>query len=172
MSYTAKRKADLVNRYWTTRYERGVKYFSSLSSRDMLDSNSQSGTKAAQQRTSKKRWPGFWTNSQSAHVSRFNVILIYLHRGEGLVVKNLESVYTLHGREDDWIKVKPEYMDSLGEEVDVLVMGGFWGSGRRGGTLSSFVCGVLDDSDPDQPKFLSFCKVGSGFSMEDFSKIT
>lgn len=42
-----------------------------------------------------------------------------LCRGEGLVVKNLESVYTLHGREDDWIKVKPEYMDSLGEEVDV-----------------------------------------------------
>lgn len=36
-----------------------------------------------------------------------------------MVIKNLESVYTLHGREDDWIKVKPEYMDSLGEEVDV-----------------------------------------------------
>ena len=56
-------------------------------------------------------------------------------------------MYTLHGREDDWIKVKPEYMDSLGEEVDVLVMGGFWGSGRRGGTLGSFVCGVMDRTE-------------------------
>ena len=95
-----------------------------------------------------------------------------MFRGEGLVIKNLESEYTLHGREDDWIKVKPEYMDSLGEEVDVLVMGGFWGSGRRGGMLSSFMCGVLDDSDPDHPKYLSFCKVGSGFSMDEFAEIT
>lgn len=31
-------------------------------------------------------------------------------------------------------------------------MGGFWGSGKRGGTLGSFMCGVLDDSDPDKPK--------------------
>lgn len=88
--------------------------------------------------------------------------------GEGLVVKNLDSTYVLHGREDDWIKVKPEYMDSLGEEVDVLVMGGFWGSGRRGGTIGSFMCGVLDEEDGKKPRYLSFCKVGSGFSMEDF----
>lgn len=91
--------------------------------------------------------------------------------GEGLVIKNLDSPYVLHGREDDWIKVKPEYMDSLGEEVDVLVMGGFWGSGSRGGTIGSFVCGVLDEEDGKPRRYLSFCKVGSGFSMEDFEAI-
>ncbi|KAG9310590.1 hypothetical protein JVU11DRAFT_9151 [Chiua virens] len=44
-------------------------------------------------------------------------------RGEGLILKHPDSVYTLNGRNKDWIKVKPEYMDDLGETVDVLVVG-------------------------------------------------
>lgn len=31
--------------------------------------------------------------------------------GEGLVIKNSKSPYVLNGREDSWIKVKPEYTD-------------------------------------------------------------
>lgn len=42
------------------------------------------------------------------------------------------------------IKVKPEYMDELGENVDVLVVGGFWGQGRRAGRMSSFMVGLRD----------------------------
>lgn len=33
--------------------------------------------------------------------------------GEGLVIKNPKSPYVLNGREDTWIKVKPEYTDEV-----------------------------------------------------------
>jgi ATP-dependent DNA ligase len=30
-------------------------------------------------------------------------------RGEGLILKHVDSQYTLNGRNKDWVKVKPEY---------------------------------------------------------------
>lgn len=45
------------------------------------------------------------------------------NRGEGLILKHPGSEYVLNGRTKDWVKVKPEYMDNMGETVDVLVIG-------------------------------------------------
>jgi len=95
---------------------------------------------------------------------------------EGLVLKNPRSMYRLNSRNDDWIKVKPEYMSEFGESLDCLVVGGYFGSGRRGGTISSFLCGlrvsenhVRAGADPE--KCLSFFKVGGGFKAEDYAEI-
>ncbi|KIY03939.1 uncharacterized protein Z520_00631 [Fonsecaea multimorphosa CBS 102226] len=65
---------------------------------------------------------------------------------EGLVLKNPRSMYRLDDRSGDWQKVKPEYMDGFGEELDCLIIGGFYGSGKRGGNLSSFLCGLRASS--------------------------
>ena len=48
---------------------------------------------------------------------------------EGLVLKNPRSSYMLNDRNDDWIKVKPDYMNEWGEEVDCVVIGARYGSG-------------------------------------------
>lgn len=61
---------------------------------------------------------------------------------EGLMLKSPRSAYRLDDRNGDWQKVKPEYMTGLGESFDCLIVGGFYGSGRRGGRLSSFLCGL------------------------------
>jgi DNA ligase-4 len=66
---------------------------------------------------------------------------------EGLVLKNPRSMYLLNSRTDDWIKVKPEYMSEFGESLDCVVIGGYWGSGKRGGRLSSFLCGLRVNKD-------------------------
>ncbi|KAG5652619.1 DNA ligase (ATP) [Sphagnurus paluster] len=70
---------------------------------------------------------------------------VMAQRGEGLVIKHPLSKYILNGRNMDWIKVKPEYMDNMGETVDVLVVAGNYGSGKRGGGVSTLVCAVMDD---------------------------
>ncbi|KAI2642476.1 DNA ligase I [Xylaria nigripes] len=95
---------------------------------------------------------------------------------EGLVIKNPRSMYTVGQRVSDWIKVKPEYMDGLGENVDVVIIGGYYGSGRRGGRLSSFLCGLrVSESDvragAHPEKCYSFIKVGGGFRAEDYAEI-
>jgi DNA ligase-4 len=90
---------------------------------------------------------------------------------EGLVIKDMNSIYGVSERNDSWIKVKPEYMNEFGEELDCLIIGGYYGEGSRGGRLASFLCGLRVDSDPTQPKFHSFCRVGGGLAASDFARI-
>ncbi|OAA60509.1 DNA replication and repair protein [Niveomyces insectorum RCEF 264] len=95
---------------------------------------------------------------------------------EGLVLKNPRSMYRLNSRNDDWIKVKPEYLTEFGESLDCVIIGGYFGSGRRGGTLSSFLCGLRVsqnhiDAGANPEKCLSFFKVGGGFKAEDYAEV-
>ncbi|KAK4546340.1 DNA ligase (ATP) [Oleoguttula mirabilis] len=95
---------------------------------------------------------------------------------EGLVLKNPRSEYRLNERNDDWIKVKPEYMTEFGEALDCVVIGGYYGSGHRGGRLSSFLCGLrVDETHVSQganpQKCWSFFKVGGGFAAGDYAEI-
>ncbi|KAK3667568.1 DNA ligase (ATP) [Elasticomyces elasticus] len=102
---------------------------------------------------------------------------------EGLVLKNPRSEYRLNDRNDDWMKVKPEYMTEFGEALDCIVVGGYYGSGHRGGKLSSFMCGLRLDDDMFQysqqqsqttmnpQKTWSFFKVGGGFTANDYAEI-
>lgn len=88
---------------------------------------------------------------------------------EGLVVKDPTSKYMLHSRTGAWLKFKPEFMDSFGENCDVLVVGAKYGSGTYGGVLRQILCAVLDDSNPDKndPRFLTFAMVHSGLKDAD-----
>ncbi|MCJ1388191.1 DNA ligase (ATP) [Xylographa bjoerkii] len=95
---------------------------------------------------------------------------------EGLVLKNPRSPYRLNERNDDWMKVKPEYMDGYGESLDCVVIGGYYGSGRRGGGLSSFLCGLrVDENQISQGanpmKCYSFFKVGGGLKGADYAEV-
>lgn len=96
---------------------------------------------------------------------------------EGLVLKNPRSVYSLNQRNDDWIKVKPEYTEEFGASVDVVVIGAYYGTGHRGGRHSSFLCGLRAtqndiDSGADPEKCFSFIRVGGGFRLQDYKEIT
>ncbi|EPQ56491.1 DNA ligase 4 [Gloeophyllum trabeum ATCC 11539] len=97
---------------------------------------------------------------------------VMANRGEGLILKHPDSEYVLNGRNKDWIKVKPEYMDNMGETVDVLVIAGNYGSGWRANGVSTLICGVLDDrhrnDEDDEPKYSSFVRIGSGLSYGDY----
>ncbi|KAL9713673.1 DNA ligase (ATP) [Leucoagaricus gongylophorus] len=98
---------------------------------------------------------------------------ILVARGEGLIIKHPLSKYVLNGRNMDWIKVKPEYMDDMGETVDVLVVAGDYGSGKRGGGVSALICAVFDDrredlDEDDEPKYSTFARIGTGLSYADY----
>lgn len=96
---------------------------------------------------------------------------------EGLVLKNPRSSYRLNERNDDWMKVKPEYMTEFGESLDCTIIGGYYGSGKRGGGLASFLCGLRVDKafakkgDWNPMKFRSFVKVGGGLTAMDYANI-
>lgn len=101
---------------------------------------------------------------------------VVANASEGLVLKNPRSMYRLNSRNDDWLKVKPEYMSEFGESLDCVVVGGYYGSGKRGGTLSSFMCGLRASQNhiragTNPEKTFSFFKVGGGFRAEDYAEV-
>jgi DNA ligase 1 len=81
---------------------------------------------------------------------------------EGLMAKDPEAVYVPGRRANNWMKLKPAF-----ETLDVVVVGGIWGSGRRRGTLSSLVVAVLD-----KDRFKTVGKVGTGFSEDVLKELT
>ncbi|KAF2069812.1 hypothetical protein CYY_008872 [Polysphondylium violaceum] len=105
-----------------------------------------------------------------------------MNRDEGIMVKNLNTCYVPGERKDKWIKIKPEYIDGVGDDLDLVIIGGYYGSGvgRRGGTISHFLLGVpfipddIDFEDFNQNQsstnniqFFSFCKVGAGYTDQE-----
>ncbi|GAA5828242.1 hypothetical protein JCM11251_002654 [Rhodosporidiobolus azoricus] len=91
-------------------------------------------------------------------------------RGEGLVVKHPFSMYTLGSREQAWIKIKPEYMDSLGETIDGVVIGGYWGQGSRARVLASYMIGLRSKMN-GRFVYHTFAKIGSGYTRADYQRI-
>ena len=81
---------------------------------------------------------------------------------EGVMAKSLAdgSTYRAGARGFWWIKYKREYTHGLADSVDGVVVGGFFGRGRRAGRYGALLMAVYD---PARDRFGSFCKVGSGF---------
>lgn len=77
-------------------------------------------------------------------------------REEGVMIKNLNSTYVPNERKNKWLKLKPEYIDGIGDELDLLIIGGYYGTGigRRGGTVSHFMLGAAVKEDYDDPNEL------------------
>ena len=81
---------------------------------------------------------------------------------EGLVIKDVKSVYAPGARH--WLKLKKDYLDGMADSADLVVLGAYYGSGNKGGVLSTFLMGVWDKTIPaGGPKqFKTVCKVGNG----------
>uniref|UniRef100_A0A0E0DI11 DNA ligase n=1 Tax=Oryza meridionalis TaxID=40149 RepID=A0A0E0DI11_9ORYZ len=94
------------------------------------------------------------------------------NRDEGIILKNLESKWEPGDRSGKWLKLKPDYIHA-GADLDVIIIGGYYGSGRRGGEVAQFLVGLAVPSDDNSyPKrFLSFCRVGTGLSDEELDAL-
>ncbi|KPP67804.1 DNA ligase 4-like [Scleropages formosus] len=91
------------------------------------------------------------------------------NREEGIMVKDPLSIYKPDKRGEGWLKIKPEYVDGLMDELDLLILGGYWGKGTRGGMISHFLCGVSETPKPGEKPtvFHSLCRIGSGYTMKE-----
>ncbi|MCV0430305.1 ATP-dependent DNA ligase [Nitrosopumilus sp.] len=87
---------------------------------------------------------------------------------EGLMLKMLDKPYQAGSRGSHWLKLKREYRNELGDSLDLVVIGGFFGKGRRTGNYGTLLLATYDEDDDTFP---SICKVGTGFSDESLDQL-
>ena len=87
---------------------------------------------------------------------------------EGLMIKMLDKPYQAGSRGSHWLKLKREYQNDLGDSLDLVVIGGFFGKGRRTGNYGTLLLATYDE---DEDAFTSICKVGTGFTDEDLDQL-
>ncbi len=81
---------------------------------------------------------------------------------EGLMAKNLEGIYKPGSRVGYMVKIKP-ILDTL----DLVILGGEYGEGKRSNWISSFIVGVRSGDE-----FLTIGKVGSGLKEKEEEGLT
>jgi len=87
---------------------------------------------------------------------------------EGLMLKQLNSTYRAGIRGSNWLKLKREYQNDLGDSLDLVIVGAFFGKGRRTGKYGTLLVATYNDEDDTFP---SVCKVGTGFTDESLDQL-
>jgi len=82
---------------------------------------------------------------------------------EGIMAKAPESEYRAGARGWNWIKYKRDYKSEMIDTIDLVVVGGFAGRGRRAGTYGSLLLACYNG---EKDIFETVCKVGTGFTDE------
>eukprot|EP00884_Botryococcus_braunii_P018365 jgi/Botrbrau1/5211/Bobra.0172s0075.1 len=97
-------------------------------------------------------------------------------RLEGIVVKALDSSWIVNGRNNSWIKVKPDYVHAT--DIDALIIGiynpthGY--GGRSGAQTYQYLLGLPEASDTNgivPARWSTFCRVGTGLTRSEETEV-
>ena len=83
-------------------------------------------------------------------------------RCEGMMAKSIsdESIYRAGSRGFLWIKYKKDYHANLTDSFDLVVVGAFYGMGKRAGRYGAL---LMASYDPETERYGTVCKLGTGF---------
>ena len=93
---------------------------------------------------------------------------------EGLMVKMLdgeESGYEPSKRSRNWLKVKKDYLNGIGDTIDLVVLGAYHGRGKRTSVYGAY---HLACYNPNTQNYETVCNIGTGFSdavLEEFYQL-
>ena len=87
---------------------------------------------------------------------------------EGIMIKSLSGTYQAGVRGWNWIKWKKEYVTEMVDTFDLVIVGAFYGRGRRSGVYGALLCAVYNAKEDT---FETVCKLGTGLTDEVLASI-
>lgn len=85
---------------------------------------------------------------------------------EGLMLKDKMDTYKPNQRH--WLKLKKDYLAGMADSADLVVLGAYYGSGAKGGLLTTYLCCVYD---PATKTFKTTCKASGGLDDATLAKL-
>mgnify|MGYP001079554435 CR=1 FL=1 len=83
---------------------------------------------------------------------------------EGIIAKDVSSTYTAGSRGFSWIKYKKSYDSEKLDTIDAVILGAFYGQGKRTVTgIGALLVGLFDS---ETEKYYTLAKVGCGLKDE------
>lgn len=83
--------------------------------------------------------------------------------------KALPASYEPDVRGDSWLKLKKDYMENLGDSLDLVPLGAWHGDGRKSAWWSPILLGCYDS---ENGRWVAVCKCMSGFTDEFYKDLT
>ncbi|MBI2668841.1 ATP-dependent DNA ligase [Candidatus Woesearchaeota archaeon] len=87
---------------------------------------------------------------------------------EGIMIKSLASEYQAGTRGWNWVKWKKEYVKEMADTFDLVVVGAYYGRGRRSGTYGALLCAAYNEKED---RFDTVCKLGTGLTDEQLAEL-
>ena len=85
---------------------------------------------------------------------------------EGLVVKRPDAIYQPGKRNFNWIKLKRQETGSLEDTIDCVILGYYFGQGKRAQFgIGAFLVGIMNS---DRDCFQTVAKIGTGLSDQEW----
>ncbi|MGQ0771190.1 MAG: ATP-dependent DNA ligase [Nitrososphaerota archaeon] len=140
-----------------------------LNGKDLLDEPYQARRKKLEENTKEDNYTKLVTKTLIHSESE---VEDFLENGinagcEGLMLKALDAPYRAGARGSNWLKLKREYRNELGDSLDLVIIGAFFGKGRRTGRYGTL---LLATYNQENDIFESICKVGTGFTDENLDQ--
>ena len=97
-------------------------------------------------------------------------LLDYISQGlEGVVVKRPDSPYQAGARNFNWVKLKRHTSGELSDTIDVVLLGYYFGKGKRAEFgVGALLAGVYD---AETDRFVTISRLGTGLSDDEWREI-